>query len=238
MSALTPPAGTPVRSPRAVLFDLDGTLLDTAPDLATATNSLREQHGLAPLPFAAIRPHVSHGGTALTRLALGVEPHSAGFDEARSTLLDLYRAALHHQTQLFEGMEHCLGQLEALGLAWGVVTNKPGWLTDPLMAALGLDRRAACVVSGDTTAERKPHPLPLLHACTLLGLQPSDCIYLGDAERDIEAARAAGIPGLVAGWGYLGAEDDPTAWQAEALLEHPHALLSWLGGLEPRPGRS
>ena len=214
---------------RAVLFDLDGTLLDTAPDLAAATNGLRARHGLPPLPFSAIRPQVSHGGTALTRLALGLEPEAEGFEHARQTLLDLYQRAIAAETRLFDGMAQCLQQLEDRRLAWGVVTNKPGWLTTPLLAALGLDIRAACVVSGDTTPERKPHPAPLLHACELMGLAPSECVYLGDAERDIQAARAAGMPGLVAAWGYLGATDTPSNWRANALLDHPLALLGWLG---------
>jgi len=213
---------------RTVLFDLDGTLLDTAPDLAAATNGLRAHHGLPPLPFAAIRPWVSHGGTALTRLALGLEPQAEGFEAARQRLLDLYADSIAAETRLFDGMTGCLEALQSLGMDWGVVTNKPGWLTGPLLAALGLDARAACVVSGDTTPERKPHPAPLLHACSLLGRDPSECVYLGDAERDIAAARAAGMPALVATWGYLGDGDEPANWAAEALLPDPGALLAWL----------
>lgn len=213
----------------AVLFDLDGTLLDTAPDLAHATNQLRAEHGLPALPFAAIRPWVSHGGTALTRLALGIPPGSSQFEAARERLLALYFADLALHTRPFPGMAEVLEALEAAGLPWGVVTNKPAWLTDPLLRAIKLTHRAACVISGDTTPERKPHPAPMLRAAAEVGVAPAQCLYLGDAERDIEAAHAAGMPGLIAAWGYIADTDQPEAWRAEGSLQHPGELLDWLG---------
>jgi phosphoglycolate phosphatase len=216
------------RLPVAVLFDLDGTLLDTAPDMASALNALRMLEGLAPLPYAAIRPHVSHGAARLIEIGFAC---SAGerFDSLRQRFLDLYRSDLASGTRPFDGLEQILAELERRGIAWGVVTNKPGWLTNPLMEALGMDRRAACVISGDTLPERKPHPLPLLYAARLLEVDPGDCIYVGDAERDIQAGRAAGMTTLVAAFGYLAEGDDPASWSADAIANDPRELLSLLG---------
>lgn len=211
-----------------MLFDLDGTLLDTAPDLAWATNALRAEAGNPPLEYARIRPWVSHGGSALTRLALGLEPEDAGFESARQRLLTLYREHVACDTRPFPGIERVLKTLEARDITWGIVTNKPGWLTNPLLAQLTLEPPPSCVVSGDSLPERKPHPRPLLHAATSLSLDPQDCIYLGDAERDIQAARAAGMPGLVAGYGYLAETDVPMNWGAVAVLDQAVDLLTWL----------
>lgn len=216
------------RGLRAVLLDLDGTLLDTAPDMAAALNQLRHDEGLAELPFAQIRPHVSHGALRLIRLGFG-EPEPARFDALRKRFLDHYRGDIARHTCLFEGFEEVLAALEAAGLRWGIVTNKPGWLTEPLLAAIGLDRRSACVVSGDSLPERKPHPMQLLHAAAQLGLEPRECAYLGDAERDVQAARNAGMIPLVAGFGYLNDGEDPRSWQPEAVLARPQELLDWLG---------
>ena len=175
---------------RAVLFDLDGTLLDTAPDMAAALNTLRREEGLEPLAFADIRPLVSNGSTGLLRLSF---PQVAGasFEALRERFLDIYRASLAAGTQLFAGMQAVLERLEANHIPWGIVTNKPGWLTEPLLEKLSLRQRAGVVVSGDTLLARKPDPAPLLHAATELGLSPAECIYIGDAERDVLAARAA-----------------------------------------------
>jgi 2-phosphoglycolate phosphatase len=214
--------------PVAVLFDLDGTLLDTAPDMAAALNALRKLEGMAPLPFEAIRPHVSHGAARLIQIGFACSSGSR-FDALRQRFLDLYRSDIASGTRPFEGLEEVLVELERRGIAWGVVTNKPGWLTDPLMAALGMDRRAACVISGDTLSERKPHPLPLLHAANLLAAEPGDCIYVGDAERDVQAGRAAGMRTLVAAFGYLSDDDDPTSWSADAIVNHAGELLSAFG---------
>lgn len=217
----------------AVLFDLDGTLLDTAPDMAGALNALRIEEGLEPLPFMRLRPHVSHGAARLVRVGFDVDEGDR-FERLRRRFLDIYRGALAVGTTPFPGIERVLAILEANSLPWGVVTNKPGWLTDPLLARLGLLQRAGVVVSGDTLAQRKPHPQPLLHAAGQLGVAPGRVAYVGDAERDIQAARAAGMPAIVAGFGYLDAADDPAAWQPDAMIDQPLDLLVWLG-LQPEP---
>jgi N-acetyl-D-muramate 6-phosphate phosphatase len=213
---------------RAVLFDLDGTLIDTAPDMIGALNALREQESLAPLAYALARTQVSHGSTGLLRLAFpGVD--TVRCEELRARFLNLYAARLARESALFDGCAEVLDALEAHGIVWGVVTNKPGWLTEPLLRALRLEGRAGCVVSGDSLPERKPHPLPLLHAAHCLQIPPAQCVYIGDAQRDILAARAAGMPVLVASYGYLGPEDDAPGWAADGDLQAPLALLSWLG---------
>jgi 2-phosphoglycolate phosphatase len=215
------------RRARALLVDLDGTLLDTAPDMAAALNALRRAEQLAELPFAAIRPHVSHGAAALVRLSFAAAS-TAEFERLRLRFLDLYRACLADHTALFPGWDRVLGALAAGGVPWGIVTNKPGWLTTPLLAAMGLESRAGCVVSGDTLAERKPHPLPLLHAAGLLGVAPGECLYAGDAERDIIAGRAAGMCTVAVRFGYLAAGEDPAAWRPDGVVEWPQGLLDWL----------
>jgi len=213
---------------KAVLFDLDGTLADTAPDLAHALNEVRREQGLAPLPFADIRPSVSHGATALIRLGFGLAPEEAAFEPLRQRLLEIYREQLTLHTRLFPGMAELLEALEARGLPWGVVTNKPAWLTEPLLAGLGLAARTGCIVSGDSTAKRKPHPEPMLRACRLLGMDQAHCLYVGDAQRDIEAGRRAGMKTLVALFGYLDDDDRPQDWQADGLIRHPAEILHWL----------
>ena len=219
---------------QGVLFDLDGTLLDTARDLGGALNDLLADCGRPPLPAAEIRPWASHGSGALIRLAFGL---TAGeeFDALRERFLDRYAERIALETRLFPGGEALLEGIEGAGLRWGVVTNKPAFLTDPLLAALGLDRRAACVVSGDTLPQKKPHPAPLLHAAALAGLDPTACVYLGDAERDVQAARAAGMTPLVALFGYLGDHDDPASWGAAASVDSLTDFAAWLGLHEPRP---
>ncbi len=215
------------RELRAVLFDLDGTLLDTAPDMAEALNRLREAEGLERLPFEHIRPLVSHGAPRLIRFAFD-GPEGERYESLRGRFLDFYAGALAIHTRLFAGFERVLETVEGAGLRWGIVTNKPGWLTVPLLEQVGLAARCGCVVAGDTLAERKPHPLPLLHAAGLLGFEPRTCAYVGDAERDVQAARNAGMIPLVAGFGYLGADEDPAGWQAEAIFARPEDLLDWL----------
>jgi N-acetyl-D-muramate 6-phosphate phosphatase len=212
---------------RAVLFDLDGTLLDTAPDMVGALNELRTEHALEPLPFAAVRGAVSHGAGRVVKV---------GFPEAdadacvvlQRRFLEIYRGALSRRTRLFGGMDEVLQALAARSVKTGIVTNKAAWLTDPLLEELGLRARFACVVSGDTLAERKPHPAPLLHAASLAGVGPDECIYVGDAQRDVQAAHAAKMPALVASYGYLLADEDATAWGADAYLSRPLDLLDWL----------
>jgi 2-phosphoglycolate phosphatase len=213
---------------RGLLLDLDGTLLDTAPDMAHALNRLRVAEGLEELPFERIRPLVSHGAPRLIRFAFD-DPEPPRYDHLRLRFLDLYRAAIAVHTRVFDGFEDVLAAVEKAGMRWGIVTNKPGWLTMPLLEQLGLAARSGCVVSGDTLAERKPHPLPLLHAAGLLGLAPRECVYLGDAERDVQAARNAGMIPLVAGFGYLNDGEDPAAWLPDAVIGRPGELLDWLG---------
>lgn len=212
------------------LFDLDGTLVDTAPDLADALNGTRANHGLPPLPFEAIRPTVSLGGAAMIQAGFGVVEADARFIPLRDEFLALYRDGVARRSRLFPGMEQVLARLEENGVPWGIVTNKSGWLTTPLAQALGLAARARCIVSGDTVEQPKPHPAPLLHACKLLGCAPPEALYVGDAKRDMEAGRRAGMTTIVAAYGYIEAGEDPADWQADGLIHHPAELLDWFGG--------
>ena len=211
-----------------VLFDLDGTLLDTAPDLAGALNRVLLAYGRPSLPFASIRPWVSHGSYALTRLGFEFEEASADFEAARQALLESYHAHVADDTAPFAGVHELIARLEAHGLRWGIVTNKPDWLTQPLLQRLGLPWRPGCVVSGDTLPERKPHPAPLLHAATQLACAPGTCVYVGDAERDIEAGRRAGMHTLAASWGYYTAAEDPASWAADAVVHSPAEVWAWI----------
>ncbi len=210
---------------RAILFDFDGTLADTAADLARALNRLRTARGLPELPLEALRPHASSGARGLIGAGLGILPDHAEFKQLRDAFLDHYAAEICVDTQLFPGMPELLAALEARGLRWGIVTNKSTRLTRILVKALDLQARAACVVCGDTTPHLKPNPASLLHAAKELALAPQDCIYLGDDLRDVQAARAAGMPVYAAGWGYgTGLQ----AWQADAVVEKPMDLVSLL----------
>ena len=191
-------------SAKAWLFDLDGTLVDTAPDLGYAANQVRAELGLAPLPLLQYRPAASSGARGLLRIALGLTPEDADFPQRRDSFLAHYRAHLSRSSSLFPGIAAFLLALELRGTRWGVVTNKPGWLTQPLINDLGLGTRAACIISGDSTPNPKPAPDSLLLACEQLQLTPRDCVYVGDDLRDIEAARAAKMRSVAAGWGYEG----------------------------------
>jgi phosphoglycolate phosphatase len=215
-------------SPACVLFDLDGTLLDTAPDLAAALYRLcRERRVVEPL-FSAIRPTVSHGSPGMLKACFGLEIDDPLYAECNQRFLELYAEAIAIDTILFPGMDEVLAHLEACSIHWGIVTNKPGWLTEPLVKALGLWSRAACVVSGDTLDKRKPDPEPLWHACEQIGVKSARSLYVGDAERDIQAGKRAGMMALVAGFGYLSNEDRPEEWGADGFLEQPLDLLAWL----------
>ena len=211
-----------------MLFDLDGTLLDTAPDFVLALNALRAEEKLPHLAPAAIRPHVSHGSAALIRAGFEVASDDRDFERRRLRLLELYAQVLAQATVPFTGIEEVLTALERRGLPWGIVTNKPGWLTTPLLAALGLDQRAACIISGDSTPRAKPYPDPLLAAARVLDICPADCLYVGDAERDIEAARAAGMAVLVALYGYIGVDDHPEQWGGDGSITCARVLLAWI----------
>lgn len=211
-----------------VLFDLDGTLLDTAPDLAYALNRVRAEEGLDAMPYERIRPQVSNGARALVLLGFGGDERHPRFEIRRQRLLAVYHANLCRETRLFAGMDLVLSAIERSGGRWGVVTNKPGWLTEPLLDTLGLLDRAACVVSGDTVARRKPHPDPLLRAAQLAAAVPAECVYVGDARRDVEAARAAGMGMLAAAFGYVDAAEDPAHWGADAVIASPTEILQWI----------
>lgn len=212
-----------------ILFDLDGTLLDTAPEFATVLNAMRMERGADPMPFPEFRAVVSHGATAMLGHAFpGVVTDAATLDTLREEFLNRYAASLAVETTFFDGMDAVLQEIERTGRRWGIVTNKPAWLTTPLLAAMGLDGRAASVVSGDTLVHRKPHPAPVLHGCSLAGSEPKHTAFVGDAERDIQAGRAAGLATAVALFGYIGPDDRPQDWGADALLASPGALLEWL----------
>lgn len=219
---------------RTVLFDLDGTLADTAGDLGFALNLQLQERGLAAIPDELIRPHASSGARGLLRLGFSLEADAPEFQAMRSEFLDLYAENLTRTTSLYPGIAEMLDGVEGRGLRWGIVTNKPERFTFPLLEALNLHRRPACVVGGDTVARPKPDPAPLLHACTLLNQPPATCIYVGDDERDVVAATAAGMHSVVALYGYLGADSDPRSWGANVCIEEPRDLLAFLDGHEAR----
>jgi phosphoglycolate phosphatase len=220
-----PPARLNVR---AVLFDLDGTLADTAGDLAAALNRVRAARSLPPMPLDVLRPHASHGARGMLGAAFGIGHESPEFENLRDTFLDYYAAALCEKTQLFEDAEKVLTEIERRGLRWGIVTNKATRFTLPILERLALSTRTVAVICGDTTANTKPHPEPLLAAAVALKVDPSDCVYMGDAERDIVAGRAAGMKTLIASYGYLGVDDRPEHWAADGVIHSLPELLDWL----------
>jgi N-acetyl-D-muramate 6-phosphate phosphatase len=211
---------------RAVLFDLDGTLVDTAPDLGHAANLLRGEAGLPPLPVADYRPVASAGARGLLKVAFGIDPDHADYPARRDRFLEHYRASLSRESRLFDGMEAALAGFERRGIRWGIVTNKPQWLTEPLVAALGLARRSAVTLGAMDGLKPKPAPDSLLRACAALGLAPADCVYVGDDLRDVTAARAAGMPVVAAAWGYVGYGEPVERWRADAILREPRELAS------------
>jgi phosphoglycolate phosphatase len=216
-------------APRAILFDLDGTLADTAPDLAAAVNLLRTERGLAPTPYEILRPTASAGARGMIGAAFGLAPGDEGYEELRLQWFDRYQAAMAVHSTLFEGINELLDGIRNAGMAWGIVTNKPARFTDPLVPQIGL-AHAGCIVSGDTTPHAKPHPAPLLEAARRHGIDPAHCWYVGDDLRDIEAGRAAGMVTVACNWGYCGAID-PATWGADYLLDTPGHLLATLNEL-------
>lgn len=210
---------------RAVLFDLDGTLADSAPGLADATNDMLRARGLPEQPLAVLRPAVGSGARGMLWTAFGVAPGEAGYEALRDEWLARYAERLTEKTRLFDGVDAVLETLEAEGLAWGIVTNKAWRFAEPMSRALGLLPRAAVLVSGDCTAHTKPHPAPLLEAARRLAHRPEHCIYVGDDVRDILAGHAAGMSTRAAAWGYLGHGADVGTWGAQAVLQAPNALL-------------
>ena len=220
---------TPRSFPKGVLFDLDGTLLDSAPDFVATVNAMRADRGRGPIALDALRPHVSKGARAMTAAAFAdVDP--AERDGWIPEFLEVYRRELGRHGGLFDGVATMLERLEAAGTPWGIVTNKPEGLAAALMPLLGWEQRCAVLIGGDTLPVRKPHPLPLTVAAERLGVAAADCVYVGDDERDIEAARAAGMASIVALWGYRLPDDAPEAWGGDVLVEHPdhlHAADAW-----------
>jgi 2-phosphoglycolate phosphatase len=213
----------------AVLFDLDGTLIDSAPDLAGAVNDLRVQHGLAPLPYGELRPMAGAGARGMVGVAFGAQPGDARFNELREAFLVRYERRLLQQTAVFADMVPVLTSLDAAAMRWGIVTNKVMRFTEPVVVGLGLHTRAAALIGGDSTPHAKPHPEPLLEAARRIGVQPHRCVYVGDDLRDVQAGRAAGMITLAAGWGYLGQGEAIEQWGADAVISEPAALLNWLG---------
>ena len=213
---------------RAVLFDLDGTLIDSAPDLAGAANALREKRGLVPLALERYRAHTGSGARGMLRVAFDIEPGHDAFDDLKRQFFTEYQERLTLQTGLFDGVDRLIGALLEAGLPWGVVTNKGTRFTEPLTQAIPLFASAGAVISGDTTPHTKPHPAPLLEAARRLGLPPSDCLYVGDDLRDIQAGRSAGMRTVAALYGYLGADADVAAWGADRTITEPIELLKWL----------
>ncbi|MGH8079500.1 MAG: phosphoglycolate phosphatase [Lysobacter sp.] len=218
------PAVNGAALPKAVLFDLDGTLLDSAPDMLAVANAMRADRGLPPMPMAALRAHVSKGSRAMVGAAFpDLDP--AERDARVPEFLERYERELGLHGAPFDGVEAILAALEAAGSPWGIVTNKPEYLARKLMPLLGWQTRCAVLIGGDTLSVRKPDPLPLTTAARQIGVEPADCVYVGDDERDILAARAAGMPSVVALWGYRLDEDDPAAWQGDVMIEAPAALI-------------
>jgi len=222
----------------AVLFDLDGTIADTAPDLGAALNRVRTDRGLEPVPLAVLRPHSSHGARGLIGAGFAVAPGESDFVPLRDAFLAHYAAALCVSTVLFAEVDAVLATLDARALPWGIVTNKATRFTTPLLEALRLVARAGTVVCGDTTPHAKPHPEPLAFAAEQLGVAPSRCVYVGDARRDVEAGKAAGMATLVARWGYIEADEAPDTWAADGIVDAPAALLDWLPRAEATSRRS
>lgn len=210
-------------TPRAILFDLDGTLADTAPDLAAAMNRLRIERGLPPTPYDLMRPAASAGARGLIGAAFGLHPGDEDYEELRVGFLNNYAVALAIESRLFDGIPLLLKSLSEYGLAWGIVTNKAARFTNALVQQIGL-QDAACIISGDTTPHSKPHPEPLLEAARRLSLAPQYCWYVGDDLRDIESGRAAGMSTIAAAWGYCG-HVDPTTWNADMLIDSPLSML-------------
>jgi 2-phosphoglycolate phosphatase len=215
-------------TPKAVLFDLDGTLADTAPDLAAAINAMRIQRGLEAAPYLSLRPFASAGARGLIGAGFQITHEHPDYEAMRLEFLANYEAAIAVHSTLFSGVKELISGLEAMGMTWGIVTNKAERYTTPLIPQIALNG-AACVISGDTTAHAKPHPEPLYEAARRIGTSPSECWYVGDDLRDIQAAQAAGMTSIAAAWGYCGATE-PTHWRADAILDSPLELLELVRG--------
>jgi len=213
---------------KAVLFDLDGTLADTARDLGAALNRLLAEEGLPPQPYTAVRPIASHGARGLVSLGFGIDKTHPRFEEYRLRFLDLYEHSFADETVLFDDINALLREIDARGLKWGIITNKPMRFTDRLVPALPFAVPPAVVVSGDTVGVAKPDPAPMLHAAQQIDIAPEHCLYVGDAERDIQAGRAVGMKTVLVNWGYIADSDDTDSWQADITIDQPLALLPHL----------
>lgn len=212
----------------SVFFDLDGTLLDTAPDLAFALNKVAELEGREPLPLSKIRTVASNGSQGLLGLVFDIDQNHNDYQRLREQFIRTYHEHLCVETKLFPGMEIVLQNLEEQGIRWGVVTNKPAMLAHQLLEKLELADRCSCLIGGDTTSKQKPDPEPLLYACQLIRTSPEDCVYIGDAERDIEAAKSAGMRAIAALYGYLPTDANPEFWKADYYIDHPRDIITWL----------
>lgn len=210
---------------KTVLFDLDGTFADTAPDLAAALNHARAMRELAPLALEILRPQASHGSAGLLKVGFNLEAGAPDYDALRNTFLDHYEQNICVHTRLFPGMGELIDQLEQRDIRWGIITNKPKRYTLPLMQALGYAERAACLVSGDSYAHAKPHPEPMNKACEIIKVTPEHCLYLGDDIRDMQAANAANMRGIIARYGYIAANAQLDSWQAHHIIDTPLELL-------------
>ncbi|MEM9102572.1 MAG: phosphoglycolate phosphatase [Pseudomonadota bacterium] len=210
----------------AVFFDLDGTLIDTAPDMANALNTLLKTEGHQPIAFERLRPLVSHGARGLLGEGFNIASEHPDYSRLRQSFLDIYEENLFVDTRLFEHIEKLLDQLETANVKWGIVTNKPGYLTTQLLDSLELSQRSATTISGDTLDKAKPHPEPLWEACKRVDVLPENCLYVGDAERDIIAGKAAGMKTATAMFGYIPADENPTSWNANWNLQSAQELLS------------
>ncbi len=211
---------------QAVLFDLDGTFADTAPDLGAALNAVLAQEGRAPVPFDVFRPHTSAGTRGMLGVGFGIKPDDPAYPPLAERFLAHYAANLCVHTCLFAGVEDMILGLEQRGIAWGIVTNKPARYTEPLLDAMGWSARAACRISGDSAPLPKPAPDPLWLACRQIACEPQRCLYVGDDLRDVQAGRAAGMVTVAVRWGYLGTGVPVEEWGADYIIDHPMELLA------------
>ncbi|WP_423063549.1 phosphoglycolate phosphatase [Candidiatus Paracoxiella cheracis] len=218
----------PTRNINSLFFDLDGTLLDTAPDLAAALNQVLTHHDRPTLPLKVIRPAVAEGTRGILKQGFPIDENDEQFDLLKEEFLETYEQIMTRETKFFDGMEQVLDYLDDNALPWGIVTNKPGWLAKPLLSHFNLDNRYTCLVAGDTLAKRKPDPEPLYHACYLTGTDPEHSLYVGDALGDVRAAKTAGMYIIVATYGYLRPDYQPHLWQADGLIDSPLEIIDWL----------
>lgn len=216
------------KSIRSLFFDLDGTLLDTAPDLSFALNKVLMQHHRSPIPLEVIRPTIAKGTRGLVHHGFAIDEQHPQYETLKQELLTTYQENLTNQTQFFKDMEIVLNYLDENNFMWGIVTNKPNWLAQPLLEHFKLTHRYCCLVAGDTLTKRKPDPAPLRYACQLTGVKPQDALYIGDSEGDVIAAKAAGMSVIIAKYGYIHPQQHPEQWHADGIIESPLQLLDLL----------